>query len=220
MANKSRNVAIIGLGTFGISVAQELTRLGDNVLGIDNRPSRVSMICDDIKTSVEADATDKKALSQCGLETYDAVLVSIGENTEASLLAAMNVMELGCQRVWVKAQTETQRKILKAIGVHHVVLPEQRFGTQIAQIIHNPHVEDFMSLGSGQYVVTIETHGGLAGKHLDDFNFEKAHSIKCMGVFKDEEFVIAGNFKGPLGETDKLILLGTRSQLREFSELK
>jgi hypothetical protein len=32
--------------------------------------------------------------------------------------------------------------------------------------------------------------------------------------------VIAGNFKGPLGETDKLILLGTRSQLREFSELK
>jgi len=132
MANKSRNVAIIGLGTFGVSVARELTRMGDNVLGIDDDPARVSMICDEIKSSIQVDATDDKALSQCALETYDAVLVSIGENTEASILAAMNVIELGCRQVWVKAQTETQRKILKAIGVHHVVLPEQRFGTHIA----------------------------------------------------------------------------------------
>ena len=124
MANKSRNIAIIGLGTFGISVARELTRMGDNVLGIDDDPARVSMICDEIKSSVQADATDEKALSQCALETYDAVLVSIGENTEASILAAMNAIELGCQQVWVKAQTETQKKILKAIGVHNVVLPE------------------------------------------------------------------------------------------------
>jgi len=157
MANKSRNVAIIGLGTFGVSVARELTRMGDNVLGIDDDPARVSMICDEIKSSIQVDATDDKALSQCALETYDAVLVSIGENTEASILAAMNVIELGCRQVWVKAQTETQRKILKAIGVHHVVLPEQRFGTHIAQIIHNPHLEDFISLGDGQYIVIIIT---------------------------------------------------------------
>jgi len=117
MPNKSRNVAIIGLGTFGVSVARELTRMGDNVLGIDDDPARVSMICDEIKSSMQVDATDDKALSQCALETYDAVLVSIGENTEASILVAMNVVELGCRQVWVKAQTETQRKILNAIGV-------------------------------------------------------------------------------------------------------
>lgn len=218
MANKSRNVAIIGLGTFGVSVARELTRMGDNVLGIDDNPARVSMICDEIKSSIQVDATDDKALSQCALETYDAVLVSIGENTEASILTAMNVMELGCKQVWVKAQTETQRKILKAIGVHHVVLPEQRFGTHIAQIIHNPHVDDFMSLGDGQYVVMMEVHSSLAGKLLTEFKFEKAHNISCMGVYSDGVFSSPAEFKDALKENDKIILFGTRSQLRKFSD--
>ncbi|WP_371397635.1 TrkA family potassium uptake protein [Fretibacter rubidus] len=218
MANKSRNVAIIGLGTFGVSVARELTRMGDNVLGIDDNPARVSMICDEIKSSIQVDATDDKALSQCALETYDAVLVSIGENTEASILTAMNVMELGCKQVWVKAQTETQRKILKAIGVHHVVLPEQRFGTHIAQIIHNPYVDDFMSLGDGQYVVMMEVHSSLAGKLLKEFKFEKSHNISCMGVYTDCVFSSPAEFKDALKENDKIILFGTRSQLRKFSD--
>ncbi len=220
MANKSRNVAIIGLGTFGVSVARELTRMGDNVLGIDDDPARVTMICDEIKSSVQVDATDDKALSQCSLETYDAVLVSIGENTEASILAAMNVMELGCRQVWVKAQTETQRKILKAIGVHHIVLPEQRFGRHVAQIIHNPHLEDFMSLGDGQYVVMVEVPSSLAGKLLADFKFEKDHNISCMGVYADSVFSGPAEFKDALKENDKIILFGTRSQLRKFSEAK
>jgi trk system potassium uptake protein TrkA len=218
MANKSRNVAIIGLGTFGVSVARELTRMGDNVLGIDDDPARVSMICDEIKSSIQVNATDDKALSQCALETYDAVLVSIGENTEASILAAMNVIELGCKQVWVKAQTETQRKILKAIGVHHVVLPEQRFGTHIAQIIHNPHLEDFMSLGDGQYVVMMEVLSSLAGKSLAEFKFEKAHNISCMGVYTDGVFSSSAKFNDALKENDKIILFGTRSQLRKFSD--
>lgn len=218
MANKSRNVAIIGLGTFGVSVARELTRIGENVLGIDDDATRVSMICDEIKSSIQVDATDGKALSQCALETFDAVLVSIGENTEASILAAMNVMELGCKQVWVKAQTETQRKILKAIGVHHVVLPEQRFGTHIAQIIHNPHLEDFMAIGDGQYVVTMEVHSSLAGKFLTEFKFEKAHNISCMGVYTDGVFSAPAEFNDALKANDKIILFGTRSHLREFSD--
>jgi len=220
MANKSRNVAIIGLGTFGVSVARELTRMGDNVLGIDDNPARVSMICDEIKSSIQVDATDDKALLQCALETYDAVLVSIGENTEASILAAMNVMELGCRQVWVKAQTETQRKILKAIGVHHVVLPEQRFGTHIAQIIHNPHLEDFMSLGDGQYVVLMEVHSLLEGRLLTELEFEKDHNISCMGVYADGGFYGLAEFKNALKENDKVILFGKRNQLRKFSEAK
>ena len=218
MATKSRNVAIIGLGTFGVSVARELTRMGDNVLGIDDDPKRVTMICDEIKSSIQADATDDKALSQCALETYDAVLVSIGENTEASILAAMNVMELGCKQVWVKAQTSRQKKILEAIGVHHVVLPEQRFGTHIAQIIHNPYLEDFMSRGDGQYVVMMDVHNALKGKRLSDLDFEKAHSISCVGVFSDGVFTSPAEFTKSLGESDKIILFGTRSQLRNFAD--
>ena len=220
MAIKSRNVAIIGLGTFGVSVARELTRIGDNVLGIDEDPARVSLICDEIKSSVEVDATDEKALSQCALESYDAVIVSIGENTEASILVAMNVMELGCKQVWVKAQTETQKKILKAIGVHHVVLPEQRFGTQLAQMIHNPRVEAFMSSGDGQYIVTMKISNAFTGKLLADLDFENTYKISCVGILTAGEFVKFERYDDPIKENDKLVLVGSRTQLRKFSDLK
>lgn len=215
---KARNVAIIGLGTFGISVARELTRVGDNVLGIDIDPKRVTLICEDIKSAFEADATDAKALSQCALETYDAVLVSIGKNTEANILAAMNVMELGCQQVWVKAQTHTQEKILKAIGVHHVVLPEQRFGAQVAQTIHNPYVEDFMALGDSRYVVFIDAQGNLVGKTLESLKLESSYEIICLGVYSNQTYIAPLKNSHTFTKGDKIMLFGTRVQLRKFSD--
>lgn len=216
MPAKSRHIAVIGLGTFGVAIARELTRMGDRVIGIDNNVQLVSAMCDDLESAVEADATDFKALSECSLNDYDAVIVSIGENIEASILAAMNVLELGCKNVWVKAQTQTQKKILEAIGVNNVILPEESFGTHLAQIVHNPRMTDYLTLGSGEYIAQVTGRDELVGTSLADLKINKKFELTCIGIQTHEGFVTEIIQERIIQGTDILLLYGTRHNLRRF----
>ena len=51
------NVAVIGLGRFGRSVAQSLTELGHDVMGIDKKEERVQSLTDVLTHTVQADST-------------------------------------------------------------------------------------------------------------------------------------------------------------------
>ena len=51
--------AVIGLGSFGATVALELTRLNHDVIGIDTIKRNVESIADKITHAVIADATDE-----------------------------------------------------------------------------------------------------------------------------------------------------------------
>lgn len=219
MTGKSRNVAVIGLGTFGVSVATALTHMGDKVLGIDSDEALVQGLNDSVASTLQADATDPKALAECGLDSYDAVVVSIGENIQSSILAAMNVMDLKCPKVWVKAQNETQKRILEAIGVHHIVLPEHAYGQSIAQMIHNPVVKDFLSFGEDTYLVQVKLDQKRAQDLLGASSHLEANNLTCVGVIDDDEIVSPAKFNETSSDKVDVLFFGKRADLRKFAEM-
>ena len=81
-----RTFTVIGLGAFGSTVARELARLGNDVLGIDLDPEHVNAIADDITQAVVADARNEDTLRDLGVHDSDAVVVAIGEDLELSLI--------------------------------------------------------------------------------------------------------------------------------------
>ena len=58
---------VVGLGVFGSTIALELSRLGNDVIGIDLNPNLVSDIADRITQAVIADARDEKVLRDLGV---------------------------------------------------------------------------------------------------------------------------------------------------------
>ncbi len=106
-----RTFAVIGLGQFGRTVALELTRLGDRVIGIDDTEARVAPLADRIAHAIVADARDDAALREAGVAECDVAVVAIGENLEANILAAMNLKLIGVPAVWAKAQSRTHHRI-------------------------------------------------------------------------------------------------------------
>lgn len=213
---KSRNFAIIGLGAFGGSVARELTRMGDAVLGIDSDGKLVASLNHELENTIEADGTDINALADCGIENYDAVIISIGENIEASILSAMNVLELGCNNIWVKALNETQAKILRAIGIENVVLPEQSYGHYIAQIIHNPMVKDYLSFGDGKYLTEMTIEAASVKRVFGDKKTLSQYNLKCIGFYIEGDFLPIEDYDGPLNEDLNVLIFGSRSDIRKF----
>lgn len=217
MVSKSQNAAIIGLGAFGASVARTLANIGDRVLVIDKDPGPVARLSEDMADALEADATDIDALSQCGITDYDSVLISIGADMEASILAAMNAIDLGCERVWVKAQTRTHKRILEAIGVHRVILPEQAYGNRIAQVLHNPAVDDFLALGDDVFLIKMTMSQALQDA-LTGNNAKIGERVDFVGVHSDGAFTPGNAFEGDFKDGDVVILHGKRRHLRTFTD--
>lgn len=215
---KNRTFAVIGLGTFGTTVASELARFGNHVLGIDTVPQNVSRVAEIVAEAVIADGRDETALREAGVGNYDVAVVAIGEELEASILCTMNVRLLGVPTIWVKAMSRTHHRILTKLGADRVIQPEQEIGRHIAQMLHNPLVRDYVSLGNGFHVVDFRIPESLDGRKVGEVGLADPHELRALGLMRGGDFISCDGGKTPLRADDKLLLLGRRENLRRFGD--
>jgi len=162
MAKQTRSFAVIGLGTFGSTVARELARFDNEVIGVDSNEKLVASHAQDLTQALILDAREDGALREAGLETVDVGIVAIGTDMEASILSVINLKTLGVETIWAKATSKNHHRILSKIGVDRVIHPEKEVGQHIAQVLHNPLVRDYVSLGNGQHVVPLDGAAALS----------------------------------------------------------
>ncbi len=215
---KTRSFAVIGLGTFGTTVASELARFGNHVLGIDTLESNVTRVADTLAEAVILDGRDEQALREAGVGNYDVAVVAIGEELEANILCTMNVRLLGVPTIWVKAKSRTHHRILTKLGVDRVIQPEQEIGRHIAQMLHNPLVRDYVSLGNGFHVVDFRVPESLSDKRVDAVGLSEDFELRALGLMRGSEFVSCESGAAELQADDKLLLLGRRENLRRFTD--
>lgn len=212
-----RSFGIIGLGNFGSTIATNLEQFGDYVIGVDIDKKRVSQHIDHLSEALILDATDEEALREAGIGDCDVALVAIGEDLESSLLAAVNLKLVGAGEVWAKAISRTHHRILSRIGVDRVIHPEVEIGQRIAQVLHNPLVRDYVSLGNGYHVVRILIPEKLDGKELADLGHATDHDLRCVGVMRGTEFIGQDGAEVTVKADDQMLLLGARRDLRSFA---
>ncbi len=215
---RSRNFAVIGLGTFGTTVATELMRFGNYVMGIDRDEAAVNRLAEKLSHSVIADGREEDAFRDLGLDGYDVAIIAMGENLEGSVVTAMSLKLAGVPEVWAKATSKMHHRILTRIGVDRIIHPEEEMGRHIAQMLNNPLVRDYVSLGNGYHVVNVIVPARLAGRSVSDLRLVDKYDLRCVGVMQGTAFKGDGSHDCALQENDLLLLLGERSNLRRFAD--
>lgn len=77
-SQSNRPVLVVGLGRFGIALAEQLIAQNKEVLAVERSRSLVQKYADALTHVVEADATDIEALKQLGAEEFDSAVVASG----------------------------------------------------------------------------------------------------------------------------------------------
>ena len=217
MARTSRSYAVIGLGTFGRAIALDLARFGNHVIGIDLSEAAISAVADDLSEAVILDARSEDALRDAGVGECDVAVVANASDLESSVMAAINLRLVGVETVWAKATTRTHHRILSKLGVDRIVNPEEEMAHHLAQVLHNPLVRDYVSLGNGYSVVHFTAPDSLRGRSLDTLKLHERHGIRCIGVMRGTEFVGADHLPCAIEAHDRLLLLGKRADLRAYA---
>ncbi|MCB1360422.1 MAG: TrkA family potassium uptake protein [Rhodobacter sp.] len=218
MAKDTRNFAVVGLGAFGSAVASELARFGNRVVGLDMDEKRVAQMASILHSALIVDTTDDSALREAGIDRYDVALVAIGRDIQASILTVMNLKLLGIETLWAKASNRTHHRILSKLGVDRVILPEQEMGRHIAQMLNNPVVQDYVSMGNGYSVVTIVVPERLDGRSIRSLGIASTYDLRALGLMRGTEFLPCADLSQTVAPEDKLILLGKRPELRRFGD--
>ncbi|MGP6174673.1 potassium channel family protein [Corynebacterium sp. A21] len=209
-------VLVIGLGRFGSSLARELANHGVEVLGVDCEEKLVREHSAELMDSAVADTTDPEALRQLGVEEFERVVVAIGENLEASILTTSNLVELGIQDIWAKADTDPQARILTRVGAHHVVRPNRDTGRRVAHLLGG-RIRDFAPVDENYGVITLAPPAVLLSAPLNLNQVWRDHRVQVISVHVGKnswEPVATGH---QLTATDFIAVAGSPDDLEAFA---
>jgi trk system potassium uptake protein TrkA len=180
---KARDEAILvcGLGRFGAATAHSLTRLGREVLAIDQDPKLVQDWSGRLSHVVEADSTSLEALEQLGISEFSTAVVAIGTSLESSVLTAVNLVDLGVEQIWAKALNTPHAKILERIGVHHVVYPEKDAGERVAHLVTGK-LMDYIEFDDGFAIVKMRPPREIQGFTLAESKLRTKYGVTVVGI--------------------------------------
>lgn len=213
--NNRKPILVVGLGRFGQSVASSLNRLGHEILGIDRDPESVRCMADTLTQCVEADTTEIDTLRRLGVADFEAAVVGIGSDIEASVLTVLALSDLGVPQIWAKAVNDNHGRILERTGATNIVYPEARMGERVAHILSGKMI-DYIEFDDDFAIAKMVSPPEFAGRSLGQSEVRTRHGVTVVGVKRpNKDFEYAQpHTQVELG--DLLIVSGTREKVEQF----
>lgn len=178
---------VIGLGQFGLALAQSLEREGVEVIAVDRREANVNAAADHVTEALVADAMDEALLSRLAPEKRDVCVCAIGdESREASIVVTALLRQLGGRHVVARATDPLHERILSLVGAHVVVQPERIFGERLAARLAHPNLIDIIPLGSDLMLSELAVPAAFVGRTLADLELPRRFEVTVVAVRRDE----------------------------------
>lgn len=210
-----KSFAVIGLGSFGRSVAAELISLEADILCIDNKEDRINKISKIAQNAVICDSTDEEALKDLGIGNIDHVVVCIGNDVQASILTTLIVKDLGVKKVTVKVLNEYHAKVVERIGADETIYPERQMGKRFARRILSDSILEVLELTEDFSYVEIITPAKFVGKTIIELDVRKNYGLNVVSVKRANE-IITPTAAGAIIEDDILMIVGSNKGIAKF----
>ncbi len=214
-----RSYIVVGLGRFGTEAARRLCELGCEVLAIDNKNDLVQQISADVTQAVVGDARDKEVLKALGAADFDCGIVAIGDSLGDSVLATMNLKELGVPYVVCKAHDETHRQVLKKLGADKVVIPEQEQAGRLARNLSSPNVLDYIELSDAYGIIEVPAPVSWIGKSLKNLNVRAQLGVNIIAVKQGKAINVSPGADYEILPGDVMVVLGDTTALNAVQKL-
>ncbi len=214
----AQQVLIIGLGQFGMSLARTLTEKGAEVLAVDSQKTLVEVASSFVSDALLLDATDEAELARLEPGKRDIAVCAIGEESkEASIICTALLRQMGVPLIIARANDKLHHRILKLVGAHQIINPEEEIGKRIANRLLYRHVVVDTTLGEDLHLTEISIQSSMVGKRLIDLDLPKRYGVMVVGIRSGD----SGKVHQPtpsemLKEEDNLITVSSEAAISKF----
>ena len=216
----AQRIIILGAGRFGLHLASRLSEYGCEVVLAERSPDRVKELAEDGYHIFEMDVEDEDALKELGVAEADAVVVSIGENLQGSVLATLALKELQVKKIITRALDAKHAQVLEKVGADLVVLPSRDMAYRLAERLRDNASSERHPLVGGYQLAEVRLGPILADTTLLEAKLPQRFKITAVLVkrvtARDQIEVLepAAELRFMAGDT--LLVVGKRENINRF----
>lgn len=224
---------IVGMGNFGSYLAKRLTDLGHEVVGVDNEEAKIDQIKDQVTYAVVLNATDQHAVNTLPMKDADVIVIAIGEDVGASILATAIFKQLKARRIIGRAINALHETVIRAIGVDEIIHPEEETAERLAKRLQLKGVIDSLEISDDYNIVEVKVPKRYVGMTVASANIRQEFSLNIMTTIKEREKTNLLGMKLPhrqvagvisadyvFEEEDILLIFGRIKNIQEFLNLE
>lgn len=208
-----KNILVVGLKTFGLSIVKQLSKYNCEVLAIDKAMDKVEEADEFATQAIQIDTHDTDKMNSLSLNSFDVAIITL-ENIEESIMSALLFQEKGIPNIIVKSTSEMHKKILEKIGVNKIISPETEMGIKLAKTIMNESIIDAINFSDDYSIVEINALDKWIGKSLSRLNLREVYGINILCVKNsNKELEISPSQDYVIEERDILVAIAENKKL-------
>jgi trk system potassium uptake protein TrkA len=147
-------------------------------------------------------------------------VVAIGaESMEASILATALLRQMGVPRIIARSLSELHARVLRAVGAHEVVSPEEEMGQRLARRLAEPAVLERIEIGAGVDLAEVEIPAGWIGKSPVDLDVRRKYGVTLVAVRRGQEVHASVDPSERLEENDILFVIGRAENIARVASM-
>lgn len=215
----AKRIFILGGGRFGVHLATRLCEFGCEVVIADDNAERVKDLSAEGFHAIEMDGNDETALRDSGALTADEVVVAIGENMQASILATLLLKQHKARRVVSRALDAKHAQVLERLGADEVILPIRDMAYRLAERLRDSTTGERLPVAGEYQIAEITLGPKLAGRTLDQERFHRDFELTAVLVKQPDGDKAVLREPGPsvrLSPGDVLWVSGPGAELNKF----
>ncbi|PIE97383.1 MAG: potassium transporter TrkA [Treponema sp.] len=233
MANTNKKVfAVFGLGVFGSTVAEVLSRKGGEVIVVDKDPVLVDAFKNKATTALLIDSTDEKALAKAPIEDVDVAIVAMGDNLEVNIITTALLKQRGIPYIVCRAISKIHAQVLKQIGANEVINLQENAGSAIAHRLIAPEVLSKVELTNEYSFAEMYVPQLFVGQPCEKMELLKKFSLRLSAIkrlettidnsgnpIQKETIIFPEGSEIILESADIIMVVGKNSDIEEFKKL-
>ena len=211
---------MVGLGQFGMALAEALSSKDFEIIAVDRRPERVRLASTFAAEALCFDPTDEEALAAAAPAQRDLCVCAIGdESRESSIICTALLRQMGVRRVVARANDPLHERILRLVGAHEVVNPEREFGQRFASRLAYQDLAGEMPLGQDLVISEVHVPPVMQGRSLVDLRLPSRFGVTVVAIRRGAGGdVVVPVATEPLASGDILLLVGRRGAVPRMLE--
>ncbi|MBR4911110.1 MAG: TrkA family potassium uptake protein [Clostridia bacterium] len=210
-----KSVLLIGLGRFGMNIAQKLYELKHEVMALDTDEARINEVLPIVTRAQIGNGTDVELLRSLGVDDYDVCIVTIKDFSD-SLQTVSLLKELGAKAVVARAISDTHEKFLLRNGADETVYPEKQLATWTAVCFTSNHVFDYVRLDDNHSIFEVTIPDEWNGKTIEQLAVRRKHGLNIMAIKEDDGLNMAITPDMVLTSDKHILVLGTIKNIKKI----
>lgn len=213
-----KSFLLIGMGKFGRTLGEKMLAMDDEVTIVDKNEDTIDTLAPKYTNALIANCMNIENLKPMDIPSYDACIVAISDDFQASLEVTANLKDLGAKRIISKASTEIQSKFLLRVGADEVIYPDKDIAEKLAVRLNSSNVINYIDLDREYSIFELACPKKWIKKKLVDINPRKKLGMNILTIKKKTGEVI-NSLDGDyvFEEGDQFVVFGNTELILAFT---